>query len=241
MKNKLKIWCISDTHGQEDKLNVPDNIDMVCHAGDMGTFKNPNMNEPVIRKFINWYKSLDIKYKLVCAGNHDSSIESGLIIKSDFGDIIYGEHETIEVAGLKIFLSPYTPSFNQWAFNVKRNRLDDYWKDIPTDTDVLITHGPPMGILDLTESGLEDYKYAPTGQFPPTEGNKLSIHCGDKALLNHSLRVCPKIHLFGHIHNESLNKNSGIFQLPDCRIKFINASVVDLDYKICNNGFIIEL
>lgn len=239
--SKLRIWLISDTHGKENLLDCPKGIDMIIHAGDMGTYKSPIMCEEVIHKGLKWLSSLDVKHKIFIAGNHDTSIEAGLIKRSDVpANITYLEHESCEIEGFKIFGSPYTPAFNQWAFNVKRSRLDEYWKDIPDNTDILITHGPPLGILDKTESGTENLKII-EGKYAFIEGNRIILTCGDKALLNHVYRVKPLLHVFGHIHSEEFCPNAGILELPNIRTKFINASVLDLDYKLVNNGFVVEV
>jgi Icc-related predicted phosphoesterase len=236
----MKIWLISDTHGKESGLKVPENIDMVIHAGDSGTVREPIMNAKVIEDFLDWYKSLNIKHKVFIAGNHDTSLEKGYISKGDipFG-IDYLEHECKLIGGLKIFGSPYTPTFGtDWAFNVKRSKLDAYWAEIEEGTDIVITHGPPLGILDHTESGTSNPIDYVGGE---TWGNTNVVSCGDKSLLNHIRRVNPQLHVFGHIHNEDRCCNAAIMQIHGIRTKFVNASVLNLDYKIDNNGFIIEI
>ena len=53
------------------------------------------------------------------------------------------------MAGLKIWGSPVQPEFNNWAFNVARGAaIRRYWEMIPESTDVLVSHGPPFGMLD---------------------------------------------------------------------------------------------
>lgn len=69
---------------------------------------------------------------------------------------------------------------------------------------VLITHGPPWGILDTT-----------------SEGN----HAGSKALRDLIEKRPPRLHLFGHIHGSF--GIQGIFasgSYPDSR-KFIGADL----------------
>lgn len=134
-------------------------------------------------------------------------------------------HEVKEVAGLKIFGSPYTPSFGHgWAYNIPRNKLDVYWKDIPTGVDILVTHGPPKGILDLTEN---------------SDGTL--FQCGCKSLLNRVKEVKPRFHVFGHIHPETLCPNAGVLKVTGIETTFINAAVVNLQYEIDNHGIVIEI
>ncbi len=230
----LRIWCISDTHGCERQLKLPENIDMILFAGDAGTFKGPELNVKGILDFIDWYSSLKVEYKVWIAGNHCTSIEAGLVNAKQLSDehcLFYLEHETKIIGGLKIFGSPFTPTFHNWAFNVPRHKLDDYWKDIEADTDIVLHHGPPKGILDLTEIDMKTYG-----------SEQCYTQCGDKALLNHIIRVLPKYSVFGHLHREGTCLNAGTFQTNEIgRTKFVNASVVNLQYKVCNNGVIIEI
>lgn len=220
----MKIWLISDTHGKHHELILPE-VDMVIHAGDMGTYRDPHMNVNGILDSLAWYRSLPIKHKVLIAGNHCTSIERGLIDKKEFEGITFLQHEFAEVGGLKIFGSAYTPSFGDgWAYNVARHKIGEYWKDIPTGLDILVTHGPAKGILDITENQ-----------------NGELVQCGCKALLNRIIEVAPKYHVFGHIHPETNGHNAGILKVNGIDTTFINAAVVNLQYKIHNNGFIIEI
>jgi len=208
----MNIWHISDTHGYHDLLKIPDNIDMVIHSGDCSNPRDPYNNEPEVRGFIDWYKELPIKHKIYVAGNHDSSIEKGLVTKKDFEDygIIYLENDYTVIEKIKIFGSPYTPNFGNWSFMKERHKLERLWRDaIPDDTDILVTHGPPKGILDKSEN----------------RDHQLEC-CGDKSLLNKILEVKPSYHLFGHIHNNGDIINAGIQKLSNYNIFFSNGSVV---------------
>lgn len=225
---KKKIWCISDPHQKHGFLKVPENIDIALCAGDVGNYRNPSMNANEVLNFIEWYESLNIPVKIFCAGNHDTSIQAKLVRPKEIcKTVTYLEHEEVVIDGIKIFASPYTPSFGTgWAFNIPRQKLDQYWKDIPEDTDVLITHGPPKSILDLTYS---------------TDDNKPE-QCGCKSLMNRIKEIGNiSYSLFGHIHEESNCYNAGMLKVNGMKTTFINAAVVNLDYEICNNGFIIEI
>ena len=67
----MRIWHISDTHGFEHLLNIPDNIDIIIHSGDCSNNINPYLNENEVRQFIDWYKEVPVKYKIYVAGNHE--------------------------------------------------------------------------------------------------------------------------------------------------------------------------
>ena len=225
----MKIWHISDTHIHHDLLTIPNGIDLVIHSGDCSNPRDPYNNEPEVRNFIDWYKELPIKYKIYVAGNHDTSIEKRLVTKKDFEDnsIIYLENEYITIEGVKIFGSPHTPQFNNWAFMKDRNKLDRFWKlAIHEPCDIIVVHGPPKGILDKSYD---------------RDNNMES--CGDKSLLNVVLDMQPQYMLFGHIHNCKDIINAGVLKLSTYNTWFSNGSVVtDGKFgKLTSNGNILEI
>ena len=225
----MNIWHISDTHGYHDLLRIPHDVDMIIHSGDCSNHRDPYNNEPEVRKFIDWYKELPIKYKIYVAGNHDTSIEKRLVVKQDFedNDIIYLENESIVIEGIKIFGSPHTPQFGNWAFMKERTKLERFWRlAIEEDVDIIVTHGPPKGILDKSYD----------------QRNNMEA-CGDKSLLNRILEVQPAYSLFGPIHNTKDIVNAGMQKLSICDTFFSNGSVVtDGRFgKLSSNGNIFEL
>lgn len=82
---------------------------------------------------------------------------------------------------LLVYGAPWQPKFYDWAYNLPLGaRLREKWDQIPEGVDVLITHGPPLGILDAAADGHE---------------------CGCPDLLDTiTQRVKPRLHIFGHIH-----------------------------------------
>ena len=121
----MKIWHISDTHTYHNLLEIPTGIDMVIFSGDCSNPKDPYTNEVEVRGFIDWYRKLKIPIKIFVAGNHDTSIEKKLVTSEDFSrcGIIYLENGDIIIDGIKIFGSPYTPTFGYgWAFNKDRHK-----------------------------------------------------------------------------------------------------------------------
>lgn len=225
----MKIWHISDTHTYHDLLQIPDGIDMVIHSGDCSNPRDPYTNEPEVREFIHWFKSLPIKHKIYVAGNHDTSIEKRLVTKKDFEDynIHYLEDDLITIEGVSIYGNPYTPQFGQWAFMKDRVKLDRYWtKAIPAHVDILVTHGPPKGILDKS--------YDRDGYMEC---------CGDRSLLNKIKEIQPQYCLFGHIHNCNDIVNAGIQKMSTFDTYFSNGSVVtDGKFgKLTSNGNIIMI
>lgn len=225
----MTILHISDTHTYHDLLKIPSSIDMIIHSGDCSNPRDPYNNESEVRDFIDWYKEIPVKYKIYVAGNHDTSIEKGLVTKKDFEDagIIYLENESVVIEGIKIFGSPHTPNFGNWAFMKERTKLERFWRlAIDEDVNIVVTHGPPKGILDKSYD----------------QRNNMEA-CGDKSLLNRILEVQPTYSLFGHIHNTKDIVNAGIQKLSVCNTFFSNGSVVtDGRFgKLSSNGNVFNI
>ena len=82
-------------------------------------------------------------------------IEKGIVTIGNGQNVHYLCDSGLEFEGLKIWGSPYTPTFGKWNF--MRNRGDEikkHWDLIPSDVDILVTHGPPYGIFDETIDGI---------------------------------------------------------------------------------------
>lgn len=190
----LTLVCISDTHGRHRELAVPPG-DVLLFAGDLSNHGQPND----VYEFDDWLSTLPHPHKLLICGNHDFHFErDSADARRRIRHASYLQDNGAEVAGLKVWGSPWQPRFFDWAFNLDRGpELAAKWALIPDDTDVLITHGPPAGILDHTRRG------DPAG-------------CAD--LLERVSVVKPKLHLFGHIHEAA-----GVMQTPDTL--FVNASI----------------
>lgn len=224
---KLKVWHISDTHGYHNLLQIPE-CDIVIFSGDESNNKNPYLNLSEFNEFILWYSGLPISKKIFVAGNHSASIAKRLIKKQDFihKDIIYLENEYTYIEGLEIFGSPITPTFNDWYFMKSREKMDKFWSNVDP-VDIMITHGPPKYILDLSEN----------------KNHKLEF-CGDKALYRHVIeRIKPVLHCYGHVHSYKEIVNHGVKKIMDCATVFSNGAVVE-DNKfgyLIGNGNLFEI
>ena len=186
--------AISDTHGYHDRLEVPDG-DVLIHGGDLT--KHGRLED--VEAFDRWLAGLPHRHKIVIAGNHDFCFqhrprEARALLRH----AIYLEDRAVEVEGVKFYGSPWQPEFFDWAFNLPRGpALAAVWAKIPDDTQVLITHGPPLGIGDLTHRG---------------------PHVGCEDLLRRVRQVRPRLHVFGHIHEAA-----GRYDVDGTT--FVNASI----------------
>lgn len=200
----MKIVFISDTHGQHRKLKDLPKADLIIHGGDLSN----RGKDHEVEDFIHWFVRLDYAHKIFIAGNHDFYLEEvspEFIQKKLPVNCHYLCNSGVEIEGIKIWGSPVTPTFFNWAFNEDRGRpIKKFWNLIPKNTDILVTHGPPKNILDKTISDL---------------------NVGCEELLKKIKVVQPKFHLFGHIH-EAYGKENGN------ETTFINGSLMNERYKM---------
>lgn len=207
----MQVWNLSDTHSHHSTLIIPKNIDCVIYAGDSTNYYDWMSNQIEFESFLTWFTALPIKHKIIIAGNHDAWATKKYNIDrlKDLG-IIYLEHDYYDLEGLLLFGSPYTPTFNRWHFMKSRDKLSRYWEALIPGIDILITHGAPKGILDLSHdrSGALEY-------------------CGDGALMKAIIKNTPRYHVFGHIHNSKGCYNSGIYESSTIPTIFMNVSCVE--------------
>lgn len=203
----MRVVCLSDTHNQHAALGPIPDADLLIHAGDLTGHGSPRE----LADAAAWLRALPHPHKVVIAGNHDFLFERdpaaarALIHRPEAG-VIYLQDEswTHPESGLKLYGSPWQPRFFDWAFNLDRGApLAAIWARIPDDVDILITHGPPHGVLDVNTRG------EPTG-------------CEALAARLPALRSL-KLHVFGHIHEAR-----GIVERHGAT--FINAAALDERY-----------
>jgi Icc-related predicted phosphoesterase len=199
----MRLTFIGDTH--DDQWKLPGG-DILFHAGDL---TEHGFRSEIYKQLGYLEMQLD-KYRavVVIAGNHDFFAERH---PADFAyacaaaGLVMLDNNGAEVLGLKIWGSPVTPWFHDWAFNRQDRVRNDIWANIPANLDILMTHGAPRGILDLT---------------------KRDEVIGDDILLKQVEIVKPAIHVFGHVH-ECGGK------LVHCDgVRYLNCarSVVDVEY-----------
>lgn len=219
----MKILSISDTHSKHRSIKIEDADVIVC-SGDI-TFRG---ELDILADFVNWMKNLPIKHKICVFGNHELDFEGNgfkrpyALSALQNAGIIYLEDSGVEIDGVKFWGSPITPYFHGWEFNRHRGEeIKKHWDQIPNDTNVLITHGPPYGILDTVMN------------IPSNSGRDL--HQGCKDLTNKISDLTNlKAHIFGHIHC-----SYGIRKIHDTY--FVNAAICNESYIPDNPPILIEI
>lgn len=209
MSNILKCMHMSDTHDtfQDISMLVPEGTDIVFITGDVTYHGKP---EELNRLKVYLIKMLKkSKHVVMTVGNHEKGCEANPQLWIDSMKEIGVKllmHEAIEVEGYKVFGSPWTPWFGGWAYNYHRSIGYEMWEKIPMDTELLLTHGPPYGILDYVH------------------GEKVGcINLFNK--INNLTEL--KYHMFGHIH-----ETHGEAQYKG--IQFLNSSIMNGDYRFVN-------
>ena len=229
-QKKLSIVFFSDTHGRHSSLKLPEaDIAICCGDISMGGHRKE------VDSFMKWYLEQPVTHKVMIAGNHDywfdkehpKSINWKLEDDSHLDiipeGIIYLQDSDVTIEGIKIWGSPVTPWFHNWAFNKLPEDLEEYWDIIPDDADIVVTHGPCSNtILDKCKWG--------------------GKRAGCPSLARRVANIRPKILAFGHIH-ESYGVEDKF--IPDDEgnekmTRLINCSFLNLDYIPSNNPVLVD-
>ena len=213
----MKIVAISDTHTKHrliDRDDIPIDTDILLHAGDITW----NGEYSVLDDFNEWLGHLSwIEHKIVIAGNHDLSLQSNpTLAESYLTNATYLRDSSINIDGIEIYGSPWCPRFGAWAFYDDRGEdMAKHWVKMVEGykPDILMTHGPAYGTLDLVPGG---------------------IHAGCEELAKAIAIAKPKLHVCGHIH-----EGYGQVQVGDTL--HVNASTVNRSYMVVHKPQIIEI
>jgi len=226
--------CISDTHSDHQSMHIPPG-DVLIHAGDFTRYGLVSE----VEEFNSWLGKLPHTHKIVIAGNHELSFDPLKIeecreymtqvgevadcsktvtdIKSLLTNCIYLEDNQVEIFGIKLYGSPWQPRYSDSAFSLNRGEeLLRYWEMVPTDTDILVTHSPPLGVGDKCQKHNEDGSTRPFGR------------SGCQDLIQQVVeRIRPRFHIFGHVHE-------GYGMYKNKETTFINAASCNKKYQAVN-------
>ncbi|MDR5589353.1 metallophosphatase domain-containing protein [Christiangramia sp. SM2212] len=205
----MRLVCLSDTHNFHHDVIIPEG-DILIHAGDCTDGGTRNETE----NFLRWFSSQPHKFKILVPGNHDFYFEKPKLLEKVPSNINLLINEGLVIDGINFWGSPVTPGMENWAFNKERgSQIKQFWDLIPLETDILITHTPPQGILDEISSGLK-------------------LGCEE---LEQTLKVVkPKLHFFGHIHHAAGSTKR-------LNTKFFNLSILDERHRIMHSPLILDL
>ena len=210
-----QIVCCSDFHGYYPDVGSGD---ILIFCGDVS--RRDLLDE--YNKFDEWLLKQEFEHKIVVAGNHDNKLFD---VSYKIKNAHYLCDSGVEILNFNIFGSPWTltfPGINPrcTAFTGTEEDLKAKFDLIPDDIDILITHGPPYGILDQV--------YHPE--------NCRYHHTGSKSLMDAIKRVEPKVSIFGHIHEEYGSREAFALETD-----FFNCSHVNERYEPVNKPIRIVL
>ena len=197
----MRILHLSDTHSHHHLLKNLPTADVIVHSGD-ASFSG---SENEVLDFLNWFCDLDYRHKIFVAGNHDNCLYGEQIEGLD-ENCHYLCHSGVEIEGVKFW---GVPLFVEDA--IREGRIEQLMVQIPEDTNILISHCPPYGILDFDDN----------------------IHYGCSDLLKAVERINPRYHLFGHIHAAH-----GIKKLQ--QTVFVNSAIMNEMYEFVNKPTLLE-
>lgn len=201
----MVMHALSDLHGHYPHLPGGD---LLIIAGDC-TARDESKEWG---EFAIYLDSLDYKDIVLVAGNHDGCLQNlrkhvMLMLPKN---VTYIEDEEKTIQGLRIYGSPWTPTFCDWHFMKHPKELAEHWEQIPEGLDILVTHGPPRGVLDRTDSGRH----------------------GDQWLSHYVALRRPKCHIFGHIHEGHGTDEDAWTWDGDISTKYYNVAIRDGEYKV---------
>lgn len=227
----IRLCCFSDTHRNHRRIprKTIHPADIAICAGDFtscGRYSN-------VVDFKRWLLSQPFKHRIVIAGNHEWTFDNENVpFYKDFlvrrkvqhpiensklplicDEIHYLEHTSVEIEGITFFGSPYTTAKKVKPFPIYENEKEKLWNEIPINVDIVITHSPPHGILDMSTK---------------------SRHKGCTGLFDRIKKVKPSCHVFGHVH-----ASHGIQQTTNTL--FANVSVCNEGRKLAHSLTYIDL
>ena len=212
MNETMKIVAISDTHCRHRSIRLPEG-DVLIHAGDISL----KGKKPEVVDFLQWFSEQPHPHKIFIAGNHDFFFEQNkdpIIHEIIPENITYLNDSGCKIGNCNIWGSPVTPWFFNWAFNKRRGEeIRRHWQMIPENTDILVVHGPPFGVLDTVIN---------------------DKHVGCRDLLKTVRQIQPKLVIFGHVH-ESYG------QVKRLGINYINACQLNESYELVNKPVVFEI
>ena len=214
------ICTVADLHGEIVK--IPNDIDVLLIAGDVLCHSTPNeynMHKEIAylnKIFAPWVEKLMKRCAVwITWGNHDTLFDRNINLAPSILQDISLINRSVIINGYKLYGTPYQPYFRGWSFNKydTPDGLGKIYSSIPKDTDILLTHCPPYGILDKTEQG---------------------DRVGSMELMKRVNQINTKLHVFGHIHNSYGKQTNG-------ETTFINAAQMNEKYIITNSPIIHKL
>jgi len=229
-KNYSRIVCMSDTHGKHRDIDLPKG-DILIHGGDFTRSGEKETISDVSRYFGELLEQHKFQQIICIAGNHELTFDDDhykdvhehfhsspmdcSASRNALKNCIYLQDSSCNIHSMEIYGTPWTPFYYNWGFQQTRGyESRNRWRGIPSTTDILISHGPPLG----------------RGDEVPHVGK---VGCVD-LLQEVQERLRPRVHIFGHIHE-------GYGISSDGTTLFVNPSSVTKQYRPCNPCIVLDV
>ncbi len=211
----MKVAVTSDTHGRQNWVMPP--CDVFVHAGDItcrGSIEEISKFAARLRDEMSLPQGP--RHAIIVPGNHDQCFELfPTPVRELFGENVHVLLDrAVVLDGVRFYGSPWTPPFMRWHFMADESRLASLYSGMPDILDMLVTHGPPRGILD------------PGGREP---------HVGSTALADAIVTRQIAHHVFGHLHDaggQSIQRGGTIFH---------NVAACNEQYVLVNQPKVVQL
>jgi predicted phosphodiesterase len=208
----VRVVAVSDLHGQ---LPTIPSCDLLLLAGDLcplADHADDAQRAYLEGPFADWLEHAPADAIVGVAGNHDliAEREPALLAGLPWSYLLDAE---TEVAGLRIWGSPFAVTYGDWAFMESEAALERRFTAIPDGLDLLLVHGPPFAVLDHAVRGVDT---------------------GSRALRRAVLRARPAVAVFGHIHEAH-----GEDRLGETRC--LNVSLLDERYVVRHEPTVFEI
>lgn len=228
MQTDYNVVAISDLHGYLPK-NLPKG-ELLFICGDIcpvNESHHPTHQEHWVKQtFLPWVKNQAEQIAFI-PGNHDFYFERlfNLQKEDEFRvtlpkNVHYLRDSMIELNGLKIYGTPWTPTFGRWAWMKNEGILENIFAMIPEEVDFLLSHGPAYGMSDsCLQAGWENVQYV-----------------GSKSL--REVIQCKQIKhlLYGHIHTANHNIKT-VLNSKNQETKYNCVSIFNENYEATYPAF----
>lgn len=200
----VSVCVVADTHRQHRQVSIPE-CDLLIHCGDLCSFQQDDA--ATLEDADQWFREVPARAVVCIGGNHDFLLHSR---EFHFAHAIFLQDRAVEVHGLSIYGSAWCPDLAGFAFYATDEELIERWRAIPSGLDILVTHTPPHGVLDLPSFG--------------------QPHLGCRHLREELRRIRPRYHVFGHIHASHGGETRDGTQ-------FVNAAIAGgRDFSVCHGA-----
>jgi Icc-related predicted phosphoesterase len=207
-----RIVSLSDPHNQLDQIQIP-HADVLLICGDLTEFGT----RKELEHFNKQLRQLPHENIVVIPGNHDNELFENPNARKLFDPSMhYLVDSSVVLNGLRFYGHPWVPGMGQGNFNAftlppGSQELSDRCKAIPEDTDILVSHSPPFGILDGRERGCTSLRW----------------RLAD---------IQPKVVVFGHVHS-----GYGEYTDPETGVRYFNAAICGARNKPVNQPWVIDI